>query len=83
MKIEVRFNSLFDRILAICILLSVMLSGALLVVFLTPDKASAEWDSSSSFGDSYYLERISIAIEDCAEELDNISYTLDSIERNL
>ena len=69
MKIEVRFNSLFDRILAICILLSVMLSGALLVVFLTPDKASAEWDSSSSFGDSYYL--------------DNISYTLDSIERNL
>lgn len=81
MKIEVKFDNGFEKALA-----ALWIFGALAAVFflgylLSPRAAYAEWDSSSSFGDSYYLTEIADNIDDATGELSDIASSLSNIER--
>ncbi|MBN1433725.1 hypothetical protein JW921_03130 [Candidatus Fermentibacterales bacterium] len=80
MKIEIALESPLEKIAAglLCGLIGLACLAA--VFSLMGGEARAEWDSSSAFGDSYCLEEIADNLADCAAALEDISYTLDSIE---
>lgn len=81
MKIEVRFENGFEKSLAAVAVISALAAVFLVGYLISPGAAYAEWDSSSSFGDSYYLRQIADNIDDITGELSDISGTLSEIER--
>lgn len=81
MRISVDFQGTFDRAVFIAALVMLLGSAFLLGRLTAPTPALAEWDSSGSFGDSYYLEQTASAVESCADRLSEISRTLEDIER--
>ena len=81
MKVDVKFENGFEKAFAVGIVL-IAISVVFLVGYLiSPGAAYAEWDSSSGFGDSYYLREIADNIDDASGELSEISGTLSNIER--
>jgi len=83
MKVDVRFENSFEKAFAVGIVLVVMAVVFLVGYLISPGAAYAEWDSSSGFGDSYYLREIADNIDDVSDELSEISGTLNDIERAL
>jgi hypothetical protein len=83
MKIEISLENRFEKAVAGVVTASVLLLAVAAISSLIAGEAVAEWDSSSAFGDSYYLQEIADNIADCASELDNIDYTLGAIEDRL
>jgi len=83
MKIDVSFENGFEKAFAVGIVLVAMAGVFLLGYLISPGAAYAEWDSSSGFGDSYYLREIADNIDDVSGELSEISGTLNNIERAL
>jgi len=81
MKISIEFHSGFEKGMAAGVVLLVLAAAFLLGYVLSPPAAYAEWDSSSAFGDSYYLKDIADNIDDVSDELYDISSTLSEIER--
>ena len=81
MKVDVRFENGFEKAFAVGMVLVAMTAVFLLGYLISPGAAYAEWDSSSSFGDSYYLRGIADNIEDLSDELSEISGTLSNLER--
>ncbi|MBD3276983.1 MAG: hypothetical protein GF388_01675 [Candidatus Aegiribacteria sp.] len=81
MKLNLEFDNGFEKALVtgvcIVVLAAVFLAGYL----LSPGAVYAEWDSSSSFGDSYYLQETADNIDDVVSELSEISGILYEIER--
>ncbi|OPL19801.1 MAG: hypothetical protein AVO35_02165 [Candidatus Aegiribacteria sp. MLS_C] len=83
MKLEVRFDSGPERIVAMAAFIAILAMVFMLGYLISPGAAYAEWDNSSSFGDSYYLRQIAENIDDVVEGLSDISGTLGEIERSL
>ncbi len=83
MKVDVSFENGFEKAFVAGIVLVAMAAMFLVGYLISPGAAYAEWDSSSGFGDSYYLKEISDNIEDVSDELSGISGTLSDIERAL
>lgn len=81
MKVDVRFENGFEKAIAASVLLVVLAAVFLVGYLISPGAAYAEWDSSSGFGDSYYLREIADNIDDVSGELSGISGTLSNIER--
>ncbi len=81
MKVDVRFENGFEKAFAASIVFAVLAAVFLVGYLISPGAAYAEWDSSSGFGDSYYLREIADNIDDISGELSGISGTLSSIER--
>ena len=81
MKVDVRFENGFEKAFAVGVVLVAMALVFLLGYLISPGAAYAEWDSSSSFGDSYYLRGIADNIDDVVGELSDISGSLSNIER--
>ena len=83
MKIEVSFESGFEKAITAFVITAALAAVFMLGYLLSPPAAYAEWDSSSSFGDSYYLRQIADNIDDATGELSEISSTLNDIERSM
>lgn len=83
MRLEVRFDSGPERAVAIAAVIAVLALVFVAGYLISPGAAYAEWDSSSSFGDSYYLRQIADNIDDVADELSEISGTLGEIKRSM
>jgi hypothetical protein len=81
MKVDVKFENGFEKAFAASVLLVALAAVFLVGYLISPGAAYAEWDSSSGFGDSYYLREIADNIDDISGELSGISGTLSSIER--
>lgn len=81
MKIEIRFDNGFEKALAALWVLGALTAVFFLGYLLSPGAAYAEWDSSSSFGDSYYLRQIADNIDDATAELSDMASSLSDIER--
>ncbi len=81
MKVDVRFENGFEKAFAVGVVLVALVMILLVGYLISPGAAYAEWDSSSGFGDSYYLRGIADGIEDVSDELSGISGTLSNIER--
>lgn len=81
MKVDVKLENGFEKILAAFVVLAALGAAFLVGYLISPGAAYAEWDSSSSFGDSYYLQEIADNIGDVSDELSEISGTLYDIER--
>ncbi|NOQ22815.1 MAG: hypothetical protein GQ565_09260 [Candidatus Aegiribacteria sp.] len=80
MKVDVRFENGFEKAFAVGVFFVALAVVFLVGYLISPGAAYAEWDSSSSFGDSYYLRGIADNIDDVVEELSEISRTLSDIE---
>ncbi len=80
MKIDVTFENGFEKAFTVGVILVVMAVVFLVGYLISPGAAYAEWDSSSGFGDSYYLREIAENIDDATSELSEISGTLSEIE---
>ncbi len=80
MKVDVTFDNGFEKAFAVGVVLVALAVVFLVGYLISPGAAYAEWDSSSSFGDSYYLREIAEYIDDVSEELSDISGTLSDIE---
>ena len=83
MRIDIRFDNRFDKMLASLVIVAALGAVFMLGYLISPRAAYAEWDSSSSFGDSYYLRQIADNIDDATGELSEISSALDDIERSM
>ncbi len=83
MKIDVSFENGFEKAFAVGIVFFAMAALFLVGYLISPGAAYAEWDSSSGFGDSYYLREIADNIDDVSGELSGISGTLSDIESAL
>ncbi len=83
MKIDVSFENGFEKAFAVGIVLFAKTALFLVGYLISPGAAYAQWDSSSGFGDSYYLREIADNIDDVSGELSEISGTLNNIERAL
>jgi hypothetical protein len=83
MRLDVRFDNGFEKLLASFVIAAALAAVFMLGYLISPGAAYAEWDSSSSFGDSYYLRQIADNIDDATGELSEISSTLDDIERSM
>lgn len=83
MKMELRFDSGFEKALAVGVIFAAMAAAVLAGYLMSPKAAYAEWDSSGSFGDSYYLREIADNIDEAAGELSEISRTLSNIESSM
>jgi len=81
MKMEIRFDNGFEKVLAALWVLGALAAVFFLGYLLSPGAAYAEWDSSSSFGDSYYLRQIADNIDDATAELSDMASSLSDIER--
>jgi hypothetical protein len=81
MKVDIRFDNGFEKFLAVVAFTAALAAVFLVGYLISPGAAYAEWDSSSSFGDSYYLRRIADNIDDITGELSDISGVLSEIER--
>ncbi len=83
MKIDVSFENGFEKAFATSIVIAALAAVFLVGYLMSPGAAYAEWDSSSGFGDSYYLREIADNIDDVSGELSELSGTLSSIERSM
>ena len=83
MKIDVSFENGFEKAFAVGLVLVATAVVFLVGYLISPGAAYAEWDSSSGFGDSYYLREIADNIDDVSGELSGISGTLSNIESAL
>ncbi len=83
MKVEIRFESGFEKVLALAAVAAALAAVFLVGYLISPGAAYAEWDSSGSFGDSYYLRQIADNIDDATSELSDIAGTLSEIEREM
>ena len=81
MEVDVRFENGFEKAFAVGVVLVGIAVVFLVGYLISPGAAYAEWDSSSGFGDSYYLREIADNINDVSGELSEISGTLSDIER--
>jgi hypothetical protein len=80
MKLDVAFENGFEKAFTVGVILVVLAVVFLAGYLISPGAAYAEWDSSSGFGDSYYLREIAENITDVSDELSDISGTLSNIE---
>ena len=80
MKVGVSFENGFEKAFTVGVILVVLAAVFLAGYLISPGAAYAEWDSSNSFGDSYYLREIADNIDDVSDELSDISGTLSDIE---
>ena len=83
MKVDVSFENGFEKAFAFGMVLFAMAALFLVGYLISPGAAYAEWDSSSGFGDSYYLKEIADNIDDVSGELSEISGVLYDIESAL
>lgn len=83
MKLEISFESGFEKFMALTALMAVLAAAFLVGYLFSPGAAYAEWDSSSSFGDSYYLRQMAGSMDDISGRLSDISRTLSNIERSM
>jgi len=81
MKVDVKFENGFEKAFAVGVVLVALAAAFLVGYLISPGAVYAEWDSSSGFGDSYYLREIADNIVSVSDELSDISGTLSSIER--
>lgn len=81
MRLDIQFENGFEKAAALAVMTAVLAAVFLVGYLVSPGAAYAEWDSSSSFGDSYYLRQIADNIDDATGELSEISSTLEDIER--
>jgi hypothetical protein len=81
MKVDVKFENRFEKAFAVGVVVAALAAAFLVGYLISPGAAYAEWDSSSSFGDSYYLREIADNIDEMTDELSGISGTLSDIER--
>ena len=80
MKVDIKLENGFEKAFAVGVVLVVLAVVFLVGYLISPGAAYAEWDSSSGFGDSYYLREIAEYIDDVSDELSDISGTLSNIE---
>jgi hypothetical protein len=81
MRIDVSFDNGFEKGLTVLVVTAALAAVFLVGYLISPGAAYAEWDSASSFGDSYYLRQIADNVDDVSGELYDISNTLSNIER--
>jgi len=82
-RLDIQFENGFEKAAALAVMTAVLAAVFLVGYLVSPGAAYAEWDSSSSFGDSYYLRQIADNIDDATGELSEISSTLEDIERSM
>ncbi len=80
MRVYVKFENGFEKAFAVGVAIVAMAVVFLVGYLISPGAVYAEWDSSSGFGDSYYLREIANNIDDVVGELSEISGTLYDIE---
>lgn len=81
MKLNLEFENRFEKAFAAGICIVVLAAVFMAGYLLSPGAVYAEWDNSSSFGDSYYLQETADNIADVVSELSEISGILYDIER--
>jgi hypothetical protein len=83
MRIDISFDNGTERFMvlfvALLVLAAVFFAGSAVV----PSEAHAEWNSESSFGDSYYLRSMAETLDRDSGIFYDIYTTLDALENKL